>query len=1036
MTSGYSPVKSSFLFIVKCSVLLTILVFAATQAIAVTITVPAGGSLQSAINAAQPGDTIIVEAGVTYTGEISLPNKPGSTYITIQSSRVAELPEGVRVGPAQSALFAKLVSVTSAAPVIRSAPGAHHYRFVGIEITSGTAGLAYDLVRFGESNQTADQVPHDFVIDRSWIHGWSTQDVQRGVSVNGAEISIINSSITEIHGRGYDTQAICGWNGPGPFHIINNYLEASGENILFGGADPSITNLVPSNIEIRRNHLFKPLRWKVGDPSYAGIHWTVKNLLELKMGRNVVIEGNVLENSWGDAQIGYAVLFTVRNQEGRAPWAIIENVTFTNNIIKNSEQGIQTLGKDWPNFSQQATGLRITNNLFLNVGHWFTVVDNYANVTIEHNTHFQGHNVLMLIGEQSSGFIYRNNLTVRDPDGYGVFGSGVGEGTSALAFYTPSCAFAGNVVVGAVASFYPTGNYYPASLSEVQLGNDHRLLSTSPFKNRGTDGKDPGVNMDTLNAALAGVAATPTPTPTPVATPIATPTPTPTPTATPTPTPTASPTPAPSPTPTPTPAPGAPQVTLTVPSDGSTFVAGMNITLSANASDPGGSISEVRFFRSGVWVGTDTTGPYSVVWTNASKGTYNLTAKATDNSGNTTTSASVKITVTNSPNSVNKAKGRASGLVDQTQTLTQEYAGAADGAYDENLALSTSLTALTADIEQAYSEFKAEIGFFSNSPAIDVQIRAAALFTKATTGLSLRASSSPNIRNNLLRIASHLAIAEDLMRYGNITSTTQNQATATKTRTNVIVGQAVTGYGTTAVSSIAPGSLGAISGSGNVQPMVSQTTFATLLADRSLPYEVGGLSVTVGGVAVPVLYASPFTIKFFLPADVPLGTSEVIIASQDGYICQGTVTVERGGSKIMTVADDDSGVGVVTNAFTQATGKFDVQTPENFGSDKRTRLSIFATGISGSANNTNSGNDFNVSGVMRVNFAESVVVEAQRSNGQIFTLPVEFAGIEGILQGVDQVNVVLIPELKGAGTVRLTVIVNGRRSNSPTIFVR
>ena len=44
-----------------------------------------------------------------------------------------------------------------------------------------------------------------------------------------------------------------GWNGPGPFLIENNYLEAAGENVMFGGSDPSIANLVPSNITIRRN---------------------------------------------------------------------------------------------------------------------------------------------------------------------------------------------------------------------------------------------------------------------------------------------------------------------------------------------------------------------------------------------------------------------------------------------------------------------------------------------------------------------------------------------------------------------------------------------------------------------------------------------------------------------------------------------------------------------------------------------------------------------------------------------------------------
>src|SRR6185369_14134554 len=389
------------------------------------------------------------------------------SYITIQSSRVGELPEGVRVGPAQTALFAKLRSGSSAGQVLRTAAGAHHYRFIGVEISSATAALTYDLVRFGESTQTASDVPHDLVIDRSWIHGFDTQDVQRGVSLNGSEITISNSYISEIHGRGYDTQAICGWNGPGPFHIINNYLEASGENILFGGADPSITNLVPTNIEIRRNYLFKPLRWKMTDPSYAGIHWSVKNLLEIKMGRNIVIDGNVMENSWGDAQIGYAVLFTVRNQDGKAPWSTIENVIFTNNTVKNSEQGFQLLGSDNLNPSQRASGLEITNNLFTGISNRFLTMTAYSKVTVNHNTHFQNGNIMSLYGEPSTGFVYTDNITNRAANGYGIFGDSVGEGKAALARYAPGNTFTKNIISGAAASSYPPDNFYPANIEDI-----------------------------------------------------------------------------------------------------------------------------------------------------------------------------------------------------------------------------------------------------------------------------------------------------------------------------------------------------------------------------------------------------------------------------------------------------------------------------------------------------------------------------------------------------------------------------------------
>ncbi|HEU4794066.1 MAG TPA: hypothetical protein VFT02_00460, partial [Pyrinomonadaceae bacterium] len=157
--------------------------------------------LQDTLDDARPGDTIVLEAGKVYRGPFTLPKKAGSSFITIQSSRAAELPEGTRVGPAQAALLPKLVSA-NVEPVIKTAPGAHHYRFVGIEISTATEkDKIYDLVRLGESKQTAADVPHDLLIDRSWIHGWPTQDVQRGISLHGAEITISNSSITEIHGR-------------------------------------------------------------------------------------------------------------------------------------------------------------------------------------------------------------------------------------------------------------------------------------------------------------------------------------------------------------------------------------------------------------------------------------------------------------------------------------------------------------------------------------------------------------------------------------------------------------------------------------------------------------------------------------------------------------------------------------------------------------------------------------------------------------------------------------------------------------------
>jgi hypothetical protein len=452
------------------------------------------GDLQAAINRARPGETIVLQAGAIYTGPFTLPVKSGSEYITIQSSRVGELPEGVRVSPSQSSLFAKLQSPEKSAAVVKTQPGAHHYKFVGLEFsTAGENVVVHDLVRFGEATTqtTLDAVPHHLVIDRSYIHGFESQEVQRGISLNSAETTISNSYISDVHGKGYDTQAICGWNGPGPFKIINNYLEGSGENIMFGGSDPSIPNLVPADIEIRQNYFFKPLSWKEGHPTYAGRHWSVKNLFELKSARRVTIDGNVFENNWVDAQAGSAIVFTVRNQDGKAPWSTIEDVTFTNNVLKNSPSAVNLLGKDDLQPSQRAARLKISNNFFTGISGTFLTINGYPEVTISNNTHFQSGNIMILYGDPSPGFVYENNVTVRDSKGYGVKGDSTGEGSIALGQFTPSYVFRNNVIVGASSSQYPRDNFYPSAASEVGFiapeNGDYRLSPRSRYKQVGAN---------------------------------------------------------------------------------------------------------------------------------------------------------------------------------------------------------------------------------------------------------------------------------------------------------------------------------------------------------------------------------------------------------------------------------------------------------------------------------------------------------------------------------------------------------------------
>jgi uncharacterized protein (TIGR03437 family) len=138
---------------------------------------------------------------------------------------------------------------------------------------------------------------------------------------------------------------------------------------------------------------------------------------------------------------------------------------------------------------------------------------------------------------------------------------------------------------------------------------------------------------------------------------------------------------------------------------------------------------------------------------------------------------------------------------------------------------------------------------------------------------------------------------------------------------------------------------------------------------------------------------------------------------------------------LVTLIDDPNSLLAINVGRQTIETSVAVTTQENFASDKRTRLMIFAVGVSGNAANTDPSNDIVDDGVVIPNLAESVIVEAHTQDGRVYRLPVEFAGAQGSVPGLDQVNVVLIPELEGAGTVDLTLIINGQRSNAPTIVI-
>ena len=136
--------------------------------------VRAGEDLQAAIDRAEPGEVLLLEAGATFTGNFVLRNKPGSAYITIRSATPSIFLPGInqRVHPADAPLLAKLQSPNEQ-PVIRTEPNAHHWRLLFLEF-GPNATPGNDIVRFGDGSslqRTTNGLPHHLEIDRCYLHG-------------------------------------------------------------------------------------------------------------------------------------------------------------------------------------------------------------------------------------------------------------------------------------------------------------------------------------------------------------------------------------------------------------------------------------------------------------------------------------------------------------------------------------------------------------------------------------------------------------------------------------------------------------------------------------------------------------------------------------------------------------------------------------------------------------------------------------------------------------------------------------------------
>jgi hypothetical protein len=534
------------------------------------VLVKTSAEFRSALDKAACGDTIQLQAGATFVGSFKIPAKncDDRHWIIVRTSAPdTDLPaEGVRITPcyagvpslpgrpnfpcsAPKNVLAKVVFNDHGSGPFTFLSGANHYRFIGLEVTRAMPdAVIYNLVNNVEK-ATIDHI----VWDRVWMHGTGQDETTRGIALGGSRyVAVVDSYFTDFHcvavtGACGDSQAIAGGIGGqpmGPYKIVDNFLESSGENIIFGGGG---ADYVPSDIEIRHNHMFKPLNWVPGSDGFVGGRsgrpFIVKNLFELKNGQRVLFEGNILENVWGGfSQAGFAILLTPKNP-GNCNVCTVRDVTIRYSYITHAGAAMQIAnGLSDPGFAaREGSHYSIHDLVFDDMSYkncpgcnrdlfqigstpqapqtfWLHDVS-IRHITVATDRARAAWVISGPVGQQN--MVFQDNIIDGGTNGH------VNSGGGAVQCYFQqevmkgildrcwaSYKFDHNVIMNAIpAHRWPSENWPTGGNGQVGfvswnggVDGDYHLSPKSRFKKKASDGRDPGADIDAVNRQTRGAA--------------------------------------------------------------------------------------------------------------------------------------------------------------------------------------------------------------------------------------------------------------------------------------------------------------------------------------------------------------------------------------------------------------------------------------------------------------------------------------------------------------------------------------------------
>ena len=473
----------------------------------------------TAITNCARGDIIVLQSGTTFDKSTTrtFPAKSGTGWVYVVSSDVYNslFPRapGERVGPGDLGDMAVVRSTTANTPVFTFTAGASkptHWRFVGVAVTS-TADQMNALVYLNGNTATDANLVDSIVLDRCYLYGSpGTRNIRRGFQMDGTNCAAVDSYLGPFRDPSdADSQAILHLYAGAGHKVVNCYLAATGENWMSGGGSSPRT---PSDIEFRFNYLEKYAAWE-------GVYG-VKNLLEIKFAKRVLIEGNVLARNWVSGQSGHAIHIKSTSQTGNGDGTQYKtsHIVVRYNKVTEYQEPFRVMGATED--SHQSTDyVVIRDNWFTNKrsgdGRWYLFSTssfgalNYCvcinNVIDSSDANVPGYTGLSG-GLKGTSLTFEDNVLRTSSGGSGpVWADSLPNALNALNGCWTAYTFTKNAVFGSWSTGTVGSNTVSASgtwngIFTDAVGGDFSIAAASAFKGCGTGGADPGPDVATLTS--------------------------------------------------------------------------------------------------------------------------------------------------------------------------------------------------------------------------------------------------------------------------------------------------------------------------------------------------------------------------------------------------------------------------------------------------------------------------------------------------------------------------------------------------------